>query len=46
MHASNSGRIAVLQGHDAIDQLDGEDTDVFQKSLIDSYIPLLGGCYG
>ena len=30
-------RIAVLKGHGAIDQLDGEDTDVFQKSLIDRY---------
>ena len=26
-------RIAVLKGRDAIDQLDGEDSDVFQKSL-------------
>ena len=31
-------RIAVLKGRDAIDQLDGEDTDVFQKSLVDRYM--------
>ena len=30
-------RIAVLKGRDAIDQLDGEDTDVFKKSLVDIY---------
>ena len=30
-------RIAVLKGRDAIDQLDSDDTDVFQKSLIDKY---------
>jgi len=28
-------RIAVLKTHDVIDQLDGDDTNVFQKSLID-----------
>ena len=31
-------RIAVLKGRDAIDQLDGEDSDVFQKSLVDRYM--------
>ena len=31
-------RIAVLKGRDAIDQLDGDDTDVFQKSLVDRYM--------
>jgi len=30
-------RIAVLKTHDVIDQLDGDDTNVFQKSLIDRY---------
>ena len=30
-------RIAVLKGREAIDQLDGDDTDVFQKSLVDRY---------
>ena len=30
-------RIAVLKGRDAIDQLDGDDSDVFQKSLVDRY---------
>ena len=28
-------RIAVLKGRDAIDQLDGDDTNVFQKSFVD-----------
>ena len=30
-------RIAVLKTHDVIDQLDGDETNVFQKSLIDRY---------
>ena len=30
-------RIAVLKKQDAINQLDGDDTDVFQRSLIDRY---------
>ena len=30
-------RIAVLKGRDAIDQLDSDDTNVFQKSLVDRY---------
>ena len=29
--------IAVLKGRDAIDQLDGDDTNVFQKSLVVRY---------
>ena len=31
-------RIAVLKSSDMISQLDEEDTDVFQKSLIDRYM--------
>ena len=31
-------RIAVLKGRDAIDQLDSDDTNVFQKSLLDRYV--------
>ena len=32
-----SERIAVLRGKNTLDQLDDEDTNVFQKSLIDRY---------
>ena len=30
-------RIAVLKSHDSLSQLDDDDTNVFQKSLIDRY---------
>ena len=30
-------RVAVLKNSSAIDQLDDDDTDVFQKSLVDRY---------
>jgi len=34
---AKNDRIAVLKTHDVIDQLDGDETNVFQKSLIDRY---------